>query len=487
MPIKETSLEEDFTNKTLSLRILRVLQTDEIEKEIFDQRVIIGFNKLEGEFWKEIEKKYRDTIIPQAYFYSILRCIQKEVVHTYNSGITKLYQALIIDKVKDEENEGKELSVLKASGKYVYHENEHKLPSYIRLGILKKVVSNFNKDALERMEKSLTTARINDFPIPIQYPSSNGNGFKISAMNEDFCINLPLVKIEDVSSKYKSYNIKEPYEINNIKVLLSTLRRRKNTNQWLRDDSTSAEIRKVMTGEYIVTTAEIINRKRFDKGKDDWFVNFVIKAPKKDTLLDKKIIAGIDIGVSSPLVCAVSNSLKRLTIKSSELRHFYNKNFGYRRELSRQWGFHRLGHGKKNHFKPIDNLSKGTDRFRDAIINRWVKEVINFCLKEKVGIVQMENLSGITKQETFFSEILRRNWPYYKMQMKLENKFKEYGIEVHYISPKNTSKKCHSCEYINEYFTFEYRKKNKMPLFKCEECDIECSADYNAAKNMTVL
>lgn len=134
-------------------------------------------------------------------------------------------------------------------------------------------------------------------------------------------------------------------------------------------------------------------------------------------------------------------------------------------------------------------MTKKSERFRKSIIRRWTKEVAEFFRKEKAGIVQMEDLSGIKnkEEETFFAKLLRTSWNYAQMQEAIKNKLNEYGIEVKFINPKYTSRICHSCKHPNSYFNFEYREKNKFPLFKCEKCGIECNADYNAAKNMTNL
>lgn len=117
-------------------------------------------------------------------------------------------------------------------------------------------------------------------------------------------------------------------------------------------------------------------------------------------------------------------------------------------------------------------------------MQRWAKEVAEFFKRYRASTVQMEELSGIKEREDFFSTYLRMYWNYGQLQQTIENKLKEYGITVKYISPKDTSKKCHSCGHINDYFTFKFRQENKFPLFKCERCNVECSPDFNAAKNI---
>lgn len=164
---------------------------------------------------------------------------------------------------------------------------------------------------------------------------------------------------------------------------------------------------------------------------------------------------------------------------------FSKQVFARRRVILRKNSIKRSGHGSANKLEPIINMTNKNDRYRKKIIERWAKEVTTFFIKNRVGIVQMEDLSTMKdKQDSFFNENLRIFWPYAQMQNMIENKLKEYGIEVHKVSARYTSQLCSGCHEWNNQFNFAYRKENNSPKFKCPKCNLEISADYNAARNI---
>lgn len=473
-------------SKTLSLRIVRPYYKPEVEADIEtekDKRKVQGQTKsLDDKFFNSLKKKYPEIIL-SGEFYGLLSEIQKQLTSIYNRAMSNLYHKIIV--------EGEKTSTSKALSNIGYDECKSAFPSYIALGLRQKIQSNFRRRELKGFRMAVPTAKSDRFPIPIykQVDGSKG-GFKISENDkEDFIVELPLVEYtgEDVKTdkgKFTKITISNPPKIKNIPVILST-RRRRQSGQWFNDDGTNAEIRRVISGEYKVSWIEIVRRTRFGK-HDDWFVNMVIKYDKPEEGLDSKIVGGIDVGLKVPLVCAVSNSLERYFVKGSDIIAFSKRAMARRRTLLRQNKLKRSGHGSKNKLKPITILTEKNERFKKSIMQRWAKEVAEFFRVKGASVVRMEELSGLKEKDNFFSSYLRMYWNYGQLQQIIENKLKEYGIEVHYVSPKDTSKKCHSCNHINEFFTFDYRQKNKFPLFKCEKCGVECSADYNAAKNLAI-
>lgn len=472
--------------KTLSLRIVRPYYKPEVEADIKaekDKREAQGQTKsLDAKFFNSLKNKYPEIIL-SSEFYNLLSEMQKQLTSIYNRAMSNLYHKIIV--------EGEKTSTPKALSDIGYDECKSAFPSYIALGLRQKIQSNFRRKELKGFRMAVPTAKSDRFPIPIykQVDGSKG-GFKISENDkEDFIVELPLVEYtgEDVKTakgKFTKITISKPPKIKNIPVVLSTLRRRQ-SGQWFSDDGTNAEIRRVISGEYKVSWIEILRRTRFGK-HDDWFVNMVIKYDKLEEGLDPKIVGGIDVGVSLPLVCALNNSLDRYFVKSSDIIAFSKRAMARRRTLLRRNKLKRSGHGSKSKLEPITILTEKNERFKKSIMQRWAKEVAEFFRARGASIVRMEELSGLKEKDNFFGSYLRMYWNYGQLQQIIENKLKEYGIEVHYVSPKNTSKKCHSCGHINEFFTFEFRQKNNFPLFKCEECKVECSADYNAAKNLAI-
>ena len=337
----------------------------------------------------------------------------------------------------------------------------------------------------------MPTAKSDNFPIVLhKQKGSEGEkgGFKISLQGNDLIFEISIPFYE-----YNTENKKEPYnwiagtgQKPTLKLILSTFRRQRNKG-WKKDEGTDAEIRKVMEGKYQVSHIEINRGKKLGEHQR-WFVNFVIEQPIYERSLDKSIVGGLDVGVKSPLVCAVNNSFARYSIDSNDVLKFSKQVFAFRRRLLSKNSLKRAGHGSKNKLEPITRMTDKNDIFRKKIIERWAKEVTNFFIRNGVGIVQIEDLSDMKNREDhFFNQYLRGFWPYYQMQNLIENKLKEYGIETKRIKARYTSQLCSNpkCRHWNNYFNFEYRKTNKFPRFKCEKCNLEISADYNAARNIS--
>lgn len=473
--------------KTISLKIHRPFYPKEIETEIKAEKArrkgTSGNESLDSSYFKELKKKY-PSIITNDDFFSLLSEMQRSITGIYNKTITVLYQKLIVN------NEN--ISTAKALSEGPYHDFRTIFNSYIALGLRQKIQSNFRKSDLKTFKIALPTAKSDRFPIPMYKQIEKGKGgFKIEENeNGDFIIGLPLMEYQakEVKGKnnkaYINIELLTPPKPKNINVILSTKSRRE-SGQWEDNEGTNAEIRRIMSGEYKVSWIEIIKRTRLGKYAG-WFVNMSIEYEKSQEGLDPMVTGGIDIGVSSPLVCAVGNSLARYVVSKNDIMAFSKRAEGRRRGLLRKNRFKRSGHGSKNKLDPITELTEKNERFKKSIMQRWAKETSEFFKKNRTAVVQMEELAGIKDKEDFFSKVLRMYWNYSQLQNSIENKLKEHGIEVKYISPKDTSKRCHSCSHVNEYFTFEYRQNNKFPRFKCEKCGIECGADYNAARNIAI-
>lgn len=251
------------------------------------------------------------------------------------------------------------------------------------------------------------------------------------------------------------------------------------------DFGTQAEIKRVVKGEYKITWVEI-NRGKKLGDKNKWFIHLTIRVPVRELELNKEIVGGIDIGCNSPVYCAVNNSFKRLNIQGHDVMFFNKKAIARRRTLLKGNRYKRHGHGSKNKLEPITILTEKNELFRKKIMERWVKEVVNFFVKNQAGTVQMENLESMnSRTDTFFNEKLRTTWPYAKLQNMIKNKLQEQGIEVKEVKSKFTSQICSACGHWNNYFTGEYRRENNFPMFECKNCEINLSSDYNAAKNIS--
>ena len=490
--------------KTLSLRIIRPFYSAEVENEIKTekQKHENGHISYHDKFWSDLGAKHPE-IMTWDGFGALLRQLQKNAAESYNVAISKLYQEKIITKNKAP------MSVLLSRIAYTEFYNTFK-SAYIASGLRQKIQSNFREKELRRLESALPTAKSDGFPIPFWIQE----GIDIETYDKDFIITIkfPAIRRKQKIDKYRPWEIYDfiPRKTQNIRLLLSTKKRQRNKT-WNTDSGTDAEIRRLLNGEHDkmwidwlsknkvkksektryenaskVSWLEIVQRKRTGFNRSSWFANLVIKIPELKRKLDEKIVGGIDVGVKNPLYCAIDGNLARLSIDKNQV---FTHNLRMRariRAISRQNYLRRVGHGEKNKLKPVTDLTEKSEQFRKKLIENWAVTVVNFFIKHNVGKVKMEDLTSMkNKNEDYFNSVLRISWPYYQMQNQIINKLKEKGIKYELVNPKNTSKTCSKCGEVNETFNFEYRKAHGFPPFKCNKCNFEADADYNAALNIS--
>ena len=254
------------------------------------------------------------------------------------------------------------------------------------------------------------------------------------------------------------------------------------------DNNKKSTINKIINGEYKQGSAQISISQ---KGKIELIISFGFEKEIADILNPNKIL-GVDLGiVNTATIIAYDKDLdqydyfswKRNVIDGSELIKFRQKYYNLRREMSiasKYAGEGRIGHGYKTKMKPVDRVRNKVANFADTINHKYSRYIVDFAVKNKCGVIQMEDLSGATANthEKFLKE-----WSYYDLQTKIEYKAKEVGIQIVKINPKYTSKRCNQCGNIHD----DNRDcKNNQAKFKCTVCGHEDNADINAAKNIAM-
>jgi len=233
-------------------------------------------------------------------------------------------------------------------------------------------------------------------------------------------------------------------------------------------------LEKLKTSEYKFCDSSI----SIDKNKI--FLNLVFSFEKQTGLLNNNIILGVDLGVKIPVVCAVldktNNSvIDTLNIDSkdrlSNIRYRFKK---HRKSIQENSSFNKSGHGRTRKLERLNSLGSKEKNFVNTLHHTYAKQIVNLALKNNAGVINIEDLSGITKSNKY----LNQNWGYFGLQSKIEDKAKSSGIIVNKINPKNTSRKCFNCGYTDK------NNRTTQELFLCINCCHTENADLNAAKNI---
>lgn len=220
---------------------------------------------------------------------------------------------------------------------------------------------------------------------------------------------------------------------------------------------------------------------RIGKAKNKFYLLLAYSFEKEaDNSLDESKVVGIDLGVVNAAYLATNfDEHERLVIEGGEISEVRRRVEGRRKSMLRQskyCGEGRKGHGRKTLLKPTDKLRHKVENFRKTTNHKYSKAIIDFAVKNGCGVIQMEDLSGISSRDKFLA-----NWSYYELQQFVEYKAKEEGIKVKYIDPKYTSQRCSCCGHIakgNRDIT------KSQSHFKCAKCGYKTNADFNAAKNI---
>lgn len=245
---------------------------------------------------------------------------------------------------------------------------------------------------------------------------------------------------------------------------------------WIRDKSAETIIQRCLSNEYKISESEMF----YDRKKNKWYINLCYSfSTSKNENLDSNKILGVDLGIACPLCASVYGDYARFTIHGGEIEKFRRTVEARKLSMLKQGkncGEGRIGHGIKCRNKPAYNISDKIARFRDTINHKYSKALIDYALKNNCGVIQMEELTGITADADRFL----KNWTYYDLQTKIKYKAEENGIKFKLIKPKYTSQRCSKCGYIDK----ENRKTQAH--FLCLKCGFECNADYNASQNISI-
>jgi len=240
-------------------------------------------------------------------------------------------------------------------------------------------------------------------------------------------------------------------------------------------------IERIWNGEYKAGTMMI----EWDRDSRSFYVRIPYTfEPKKAPVVPGRV-AGIDLGISVPLVVAFNDnpSCKFFIAEKLRLLQVKREFMARRREIQRSLRKgHREGKGSKYKKYALYKLTKWWDDFRRTYNHQLSRAAVDFILENRAEIVRMEDLSFGPK-DTF----LGQRWPIAELQRFIEYKLAEHGIEVRKVNPAYTSQRCSACGRINFSFNWDTRfSGNGRVKFKCPYCGFTCDPDLNAARNIAI-
>lgn len=177
---------------------------------------------------------------------------------------------------------------------------------------------------------------------------------------------------------------------------------------------------------------------QYDKRNNKYFLMLSFQFEIAQKTLDTSKVCMVHLDVFNAVECTTTENDKPLKIKGGEIEMFRAKHEARKRNLLQQrkiCGSGSVGHGSKKRIEPAYKERDIIANFKDTINHRYSKSIVDYALKNKCGIIQLENLKGISERLLFL-----KNWSYYDLQNKIIAKAESYGFEIKTVPYPKTDK-----------------------------------------------
>ena len=209
-------------------------------------------------------------------------------------------------------------------------------------------------------------------------------------------------------------------------------------------------------------TWKIGSSKLVKRQDGNWYLNvsFSKDAPPQRTNGE---VLGIDQGIRNIAVTSTGNFISsgRLNRRTAQFRRNRGRLESKGTPASR---------------KRLKSLARRENRFRDDILHRSVKSILDEC--EDVKIIVVEDLERIEGKRGKILNHRLSNWGFARFREILTYRAEEVGIQVVTVDPRYTSQKCSRCGK-----TSKSNRNLDRHLYSCS-CGLHLNDDLNAARNI---
>ncbi len=217
---------------------------------------------------------------------------------------------------------------------------------------------------------------------------------------------------------------------------------------------------------------------RYD-GKDI-FLYFTVDIPVSvKSELDTNKVMGIDLGINRPVafhINGISKQPRQLDV-NCKIQHDRMRLLKQRKGIQASLVHACGGHGRNKKLKKLEDFRDKERHWAQTINHNISASVVKVALNNNVGVVQMEDLTGIT---TNANDYFMKSWAYYQLQNYIKYKAERVGIKVMWVKSKDTSRECPTCNQIN----VENRDKKNVGIFACKN---EFCVDYLKVKDADLV
>src|SRR5262245_50115772 len=205
-----------------------------------------------------------------------------------------------------------------------------------------------------------------------------------------------------------------------------------------------------------------------------WFLLVTVEAPDGEPMPSTDFI-GVDFGVVN--LAVDSDGEMHMGDGVERTRKHYEK---VRRSLQRKATKQKRGGKRPMNAKRKLKAISGRERRFTANTNHTIAKKIVAKATDTGRGVAIEDLEGIRNRTRFRKKQRDRmsKWAFAELRDYIEYKAALAGVEVKPVAPRNTSKRCPSCNHVSE------KNRIRRDVFLCDECGYFDHADIVGAKNI---
>ena len=189
------------------------------------------------------------------------------------------------------------------------------------------------------------------------------------------------------------------------------------------------------------------------------------RRPKTDTeqeTAEDGMVLGVDLGIENLAVTSTASFVSGREL-SHNLREFENVRAGLQQT------------GTRSAHRTLERSSDRELRYIRDVLHRASNAIVDEALRYECDVIAFENLTHI-RDRTGAS--WGHKWAFRTLYEQVEYKPEAEGISVKQVGSAYTSKRCAECG-----FTTDENRPTRND-FRCQKCESEANADYNAAKNI---
>ena len=200
--------------------------------------------------------------------------------------------------------------------------------------------------------------------------------------------------------------------------------------------------------------------------RDDKFFLYATCDMPEGTPIEPDDVLGVDMGVVNIAVDSTGKVFSNKKVEQARVRICRHQ-----AKLQRK--------GTKSAKRKLKKISGKDARFR-ADTNHCISKHLVEKAKDTNSAIALEDLTHIQSRTRCrkSQRAARMSWAFFQLRSFIEYKAKLAGIPVVLVDPRNTSRQCSACGYIDK------ANRRSQSEFLCLSCGHQENADINAAKNI---